>query len=238
MYSPSHSNGNEHKCTILAWNKTWNHTLSIQWQRSNKPLWSTEENLYYCHKAFWKKVRVHFIWKMWAVWNNNLTMWTDVVSPSWKYSCYNGINVLPHMHWHQKGLLWYHTATLAVVVQCGHQKKVRDLWPTPQKPSLIICPTCSSSLLGLFPIDPHLVWSLKTVPCTWDEALLFCEQWKDYLRCLYKKLSILSSTVISHSFAELPQSQKLLQLCSGFLLLEHRLPTCTDWICFSFRYFF
>lgn len=150
------------------------------------------------------------------------------------------------LQWHQRAPPHALTPERLVVIShsdpcCGSSlwssKKVRDLWPTPQKPSLIICPTCSSSLLGLFPIDPHLVWSLKTVPCTWDEALLFCEQWKDYPKCLYKKLSILSSTVISHSFAELLQSQKLLQLCSGFLLLEHRLPTCTDWICF-FQVFF
>lgn len=91
-----HSNSTEHKCIMLAWNKNWNNNVTIQWQRSNNPSWSAEENLYYCHKAFWNKVREHFIWKLWAVWNNNHAMWTDMVSPSWKYFCCDGISLLPH----------------------------------------------------------------------------------------------------------------------------------------------
>ena len=125
IYSCSHSNGNEHKCTMLAWNKIWNRTVSIQWQRSNNPSWSAEENLHYCHKAFWKKVRACFIWKKWAVWNNNLTMWTDTVSPSWKYFCRNGINLLPHTHWHQQGFSWSHAVTLAAAVHRSHQTELK-----------------------------------------------------------------------------------------------------------------
>lgn len=76
-------------------------------------------------------------------------------------------------------------------------KRVRDNpWQgsQPLEISLICCPMRSNSPrwpnspLRCSPVNPHVIWSLKTGPGTLAEALQFWEQWKDYLGGLYSKL--------------------------------------------------
>lgn len=142
-------------------------------------------------KQFERKLRVYFLWKQWAVWNNNLTMWMGMVRPLKVFlpRWHQPISPLPS---HQQGLVWSHTVTPAVVAHCGHQKELettsgREASPMaafPKHLPNLFQPPWNSipTVLCPFFLLTHVLFEVSKWPGTLAKALLFREQWKDYFR--------------------------------------------------------